>query len=52
MADRVYLQWTIENWITVLLMVFLAMAVIGLFSSAFRHYTGTAQIGSPDTGTA
>jgi hypothetical protein len=44
MADRVYLQWSIENWITILLMVFVAMFAIGLISSAVRHYSGSAQI--------
>jgi hypothetical protein len=45
---RVYLAWTIENWITVLLMVFVSMFAIGLISSGVRHYAGTA---SPNTGT-
>jgi hypothetical protein len=44
MAERVYLSWTIENWITILLMVFVAMFAIGLISSGVRHYTGTAQV--------
>jgi hypothetical protein len=51
MAERVYLSWTVENWVTVLLMVFVAMFAIGLISSAVRHYSGSAQIASPNTGT-
>lgn len=39
---RVYLAWTVENWITVLLMVFVAMFLVGMISSAVRHYSGTA----------
>jgi hypothetical protein len=52
MAERVYLQWTIENWITVVLMAASFMFVVGLVSSAVRHYTGTAQLASPNTGTS
>jgi hypothetical protein len=51
MAEKIYLSWTIENWVTVLLMVFVAMFAIGLISSAVRHYSGTAQVASPNTGT-
>lgn len=51
MAERVYLQWTVENWITVLLMVFMAMFAIGLVSSGIRHYSGTAKLATPNTGT-
>lgn len=51
MAEKVYLQWTIENWITVGLMVFIGMAVIGLIASAVRTYSGTAQLASNATGT-
>lgn len=51
MADRVYLSWTVENWITILLMVFVAMFAIGLISSAVRHYSGSAVVASPNTGT-
>ena len=42
MAEKVYLQWTIENWITVALMAFSGIAVVGLIASAIRHYNGTA----------
>jgi hypothetical protein len=42
MAEKVYLQWTLENWITVVLMAFAGIALIGLIASAFRHYSGTA----------
>jgi hypothetical protein len=54
MADKVYLNWTVENWITVMLMVFVGMAIIGLIASAVRHYTGTASVASASnsTGTA
>lgn len=50
-GGRVYLAWTVENWITILLMVFVGMFAIGLISSAVRHYQGTATLGSPNTGT-
>lgn len=51
MADKVYLNWTIENWLTVTLMVFIGMALIGLIASAVRTYSGTATLASPATGT-
>jgi len=44
MAEKVYLQWTLENWITVVLMAFAGIFLIGLISSAFRHYSGTANV--------
>ncbi len=44
MAERVYLEWTVENWITVVLMVVAGWAVVALISSAFRHYSGSAQL--------
>ena len=47
MAEKVYLQWTIENWITVGLMVFSMLAIIGLAASAVRHYSGTASPAAP-----
>ncbi len=51
MENKLFLQWTVENWITVLLMVFVSMALIGMISSAFRHYSGSAQLASSATGT-
>lgn len=49
MAEKVYLQWTLENWITVGLMAFAGIFLIGLISSAIRHYSGTASV--PGTAT-
>jgi hypothetical protein len=43
--ERVYLQWTVENWVTVLLMTATGLFVVGMISSAVRHYKGTAQVG-------
>lgn len=45
MAEKVYLQWTLENWITVTLMAFAGVAIVGLIASAVRHYSGTADVG-------
>lgn len=42
MAEKVYLQWTLENWITVVLMAFTGIAIVGLIASAVRHYNGNA----------
>jgi hypothetical protein len=49
MAEKVYLQWTLENWITVALMAFAGIFLIGLIASAIRHYSGTASV--PGTAT-
>ena len=50
MAERVYLDWTIENWITVILMVGIGMFLVGLVASAIRHYSGNAMIAGSSTG--
>ena len=42
MPEKVYLQWTLENWITVGLMAFAFIFAVGMISSAVRHYTGNA----------
>jgi hypothetical protein len=47
MAEKVYLQWTLENWITVGLMAFSIIFVVGAVASAVRHYNGNAVL--PDT---
>jgi hypothetical protein len=38
--ERVYLQWNVVNWITVLIMVTGGWAVIGLISSAIKARQG------------
>lgn len=56
MAERVYLEWTVENWITVLLMTFVGLFAVGLIASAVRTYrgggAGGGKIASPSSGTA
>lgn len=42
MTEKVYLQWTLENWITVALMAFTGIFLIGMIASAIRHYNGSA----------
>lgn len=44
MAERFYLQWSLVNWITVVLMAGSAILLIGLIASALRHYNGNAQV--------
>lgn len=51
MAEKVYLQWTLENWITVILMAFAGFFLVGLVASAIRHYNGNASMPS-STGAA
>ena len=41
MGDRVYLQWTVVNWITVLLMVSLGYLLIGLISKGLQNMKGS-----------
>lgn len=36
--ERVYLHWNIINWITVVLMAYIGLTVIGFAGSAIRHY--------------
>ena len=38
-ATKFYLQWNIVNWITVVMMVFVAMLVFGAVASAARQYS-------------
>lgn len=38
MADKVYLQWTFPNWITVVLMAALGATIIGFVSSGLKTY--------------
>jgi hypothetical protein len=38
--DRTYLQWNLENWITVLLMASLGMAFTGFVASGIRSLNG------------
>lgn len=44
MPESVYLQWNLVNWVTVVLMVFVALFVLGMGASAIRHYNGTASV--------
>jgi len=36
--DRAYLQWNLVNWITVVLMVMLGLAVVGFVQSGIKTY--------------
>lgn len=42
MSDKVYLNWTFENWVTITLMAFVGVFIVGMIASAIRHYSGTA----------
>lgn len=42
MAERVILQWNMTNWITVLLMVSVGTALIGIALSSLRAYSSPA----------
>lgn len=38
--DRVYLAWTMENWITVVLMAAAGYLLFACVSQVFRNFTG------------
>lgn len=40
--EKVYLQWTIENWITVFLMVALGYAALGILMSVLGKKSAPA----------
>lgn len=44
MPESVYLQWNLVNWVTVVLMVFIGLFVLGMGASAIRHYNGKASV--------
>jgi len=51
MADsptKFYLQWNIVNWITVVMMVFLAMLLFGALASAARQYSAKMDAAAND----
>jgi hypothetical protein len=38
--DKVYLAWTIENWITVVLMAALGYLLLAMLWQAYNKYSG------------
>lgn len=40
--ERVYIEWNIVNWITVVLMAAIGLAVVGFVSSAIQGARGRA----------
>lgn len=42
MAEDTILSWNVANWITVLLMVVLGFALIGMIAKIWRQKRGTA----------
>jgi hypothetical protein len=38
--DRVFISWSIENWITVMLMAGMGYLLFALVSQVFRNYAG------------
>ena len=36
--EKVYLQWNLQNWITVVLMAAIGMTLVGLVISGVRQY--------------
>jgi len=44
--ERVYLQWNLPNWITVVLMAAIGFTVVGLVASGIKGYTAGAAVQS------
>ena len=40
--EKVYLQWTFPNWITVVLMAALGFTIIGFVSSGLKSFNGAS----------
>lgn len=49
MAERFYVQWSAVNFVTICLMAFTGIFLIGFVASAVRHYRGTADTGQVPT---
>lgn len=43
--ERIYIQWTIVNWITVFLMATLGFLLLGMIAQAAQHFTLPSQGG-------
>lgn len=41
MESRVYLQWTVTNWVTVFLMATVGFLLLGAVAQAAHHFTGS-----------
>jgi hypothetical protein len=41
-VEKTYLQWNLVNWITVVLMSTVGVAIVGAISSIVRQRNGTA----------
>jgi len=39
--ERVYIQWTVVNWITVFLMATLGFLIVGMLAQAAQNVIGT-----------
>lgn len=40
--ERVYLQWNLPNWITVVLMAAVGFTLVGFVAAGIKGYTGNA----------
>ena len=41
--DRVFLSWTFENWLTVVLMAALGFALAGILAQLLRNFAAAGQ---------
>lgn len=46
--ERVYIQWTIVNWITVFLMAVMGFMLLGMIAQAAHNFTGKFAGGGGD----
>ena len=49
--ERTYLQWNLENWVTVILMAGIGFAVVGMIASGVRAWrSGRNPLADGDAG--
>lgn len=42
-GPKFYIQWNLVNWITIVMMVFAGMLLMGFVASALRQYAASSQ---------
>lgn len=50
MEERVYIQWTVVNWITIFLMATIGFLMVGAIAQAAQKITGNSGGAAPSDG--
>ena len=45
-GPKFYIQWNLVNWITIVMMVFAGMLLMGFIASGLRQYAAASQASS------